>query len=266
MSEQILIVDNETYVFELVAPTNAGGSTEARFVSIQDAGDYYTSEDVEGALQEVGATNDSQDTSIATNASDITALETTVSNIGLQEVMNVDPIMTDTVSAITIRGNSIVLSNATGTASVSVSNNFSVGGPNATATLGSFAITQQLQNNAFYSPYALIASSAGVAEINPTLTGKQTSYIELTEDTQFTINNPSTSLYEEATTIILYTLQDNTGGWAVTFDSTYFGEVESSQVTTSAGELTLYVLVKSPDNSGLGFDGKYRGSGKTFAS
>ncbi len=42
-------------VYKIEAGGNPSGATTAELVSIEDAGNYYTSENVEGALQEVGA-------------------------------------------------------------------------------------------------------------------------------------------------------------------------------------------------------------------
>ena len=54
MSEQTVIVSNEPAVIQIVAPST-GDTVTASEVSIVDAGGYYTSDNVEGAEQEIGA-------------------------------------------------------------------------------------------------------------------------------------------------------------------------------------------------------------------
>lgn len=65
-----VIVNNSPVVVQIVAP-NTGEQVTASNVSVVDAGDYYTSNNAEGVLQEVGATDVAQTSAINTNTNDI---------------------------------------------------------------------------------------------------------------------------------------------------------------------------------------------------
>lgn len=72
---QEIVIDNTPAVIVVASPISQPKADKAIDISIEDAGDYYTSTNVEWALQEVGATNEQQDISI-----------TTLERRGLQEV------------------------------------------------------------------------------------------------------------------------------------------------------------------------------------
>lgn len=241
--------ENKTYVFELVAPTNAGGAESALFVSIVDDGGYYTSENVEGALQEVGATNASQDALISANAGNIA---TNTADIAT----NAGAISTNTANITT--NTTDIATNAGDIATLLARGLQEVLGVNNTAT-ADMVLNSILTNLQYKSPYQKLTSVSNAVTWD--LSQGQTAYIELTESTTITLSN------KDATNIVLYVSQDSTGGHNITFNTADFGEVETSQITTSADTLTLYVLVRTPfDSLTAGMDGKYRGTGKTFAS
>jgi hypothetical protein len=190
-SERVVLKTGNT----IVRTTQA---TEAIDVSIEDAGGYYDSQEVEGALQELGA--------------DVAVIDTR----GLQEVTEIGAITTEDTE-----------------------------------------VKALLTNNEYLTKDLSIQPSGSVATWPPF--AGQKGFIFLENDVTLSLIDSS------ATTLILYVAQDSTGGHTLTFNTDSFGEIDVSQVTTDPNSLTLYVLVKTP-SSGLSaaFDGKYRGSGKTF--
>lgn len=92
---------NEPVILQQILDLDAGIAA-ASTTSLVDVGGYFTSDNVEGAIQEIGATNTSQAASIATNAADIAtnaaSIATNASNISTNAT-NLTNHLTDTVDA-----------------------------------------------------------------------------------------------------------------------------------------------------------------------
>jgi hypothetical protein len=91
--------------------------------------------------------------------------------------------------------------------------------------------------------YTVITSSSGTT--TPNASGGAKFELEVDEDTEITIPTNHSLYYKDGQTVEFRITQDGTGGWDVTFNSTYFrtGEIPSVVVAQGAGDIT-YVLCK----------------------
>lgn len=210
MSETV-IVSNQPTVVQIIPP-GTGSPITASAVGIVDAGGYYTSANVEGALQEVGATNSTQTADIATNTGNIA---TNTGNIAT----NTADIATNTSAIATKFDTAGRALNSSGT-TVNVDDDFT-----------STQYDSAYQTLSFGATVAWDMSSGQAAKL--TVTG------------DCLISNPTN---KNSITPILEVVQDGTGGHTVTFD-TDFAEVDVSQVTTGSGSITYYAFIKGSDGS-----------------
>lgn len=285
---QKVIINNEPAVIRVSAPISQPKADKAEDISIIDSGGFYTSNNVEGALQEAGATDAQQDIDIAVNSADIATNASNIAGNTSDILVNASNIATNTSNIATNTSNiatntsniavnsasiadntsdiSVNTSNiATNTSNIAVNSAGIAGNTSDISSLQSrglqevteqgsvtdqdVEISAQLNNTEYLSDFQTVT---GVTPID--LTSGQCIKITLTQDVLFDLLTESIG----ARTIIIEVVQDSTGGHALTFSGD-FGQVEQSNVNTAPNSITNYVMI-------LGSDGKYRGNGYTFSS
>jgi len=186
-----------------------GGATTAADVSIADAGNYYASTDVEGALQEVGADLVALDIRVTATEGDITSLDgrvtATEGNIS------------------TLQGDVTALDGRLDTAEgqISAFNGIIVG------------YADSFTSKQFISAIQVLTISAGLIAWN--MANGQRAKVTLTSNA--TLSNPTnaTAAFPD-----LEVLQNGTGGWVLSFGTNFVFSTTYAAAPTTANSVTIY--------------------------
>lgn len=256
----------------IISVSAGGGAVTAEDVSIADAGNYYTSDNVEGALQEVGLSIEEIASNITTLQTDVTTLQGDVADIvepenGQGITVNIDGSIDIGGGSTVAGGKTITIDTATGSIIFQASTGaFSVGfrpdedliefvtnsGDTIAISTAGVELTKKVQCLQYTSTIQTLAISAGLIAWNMAL--GQRAKVTLTQSA--TLSNPTNGA---AAFPDLEVLQDGTGGWFLSFGSNFVLPTTWVAPSTTANSLTLYHFQ-------LRSDGKYAVNYTTYAS
>jgi hypothetical protein len=225
----------------------SGGTVAASNVSIQDAGGYYTSGNVEGALQEVGASLSNIDGRLTTAEGEIDTLQTQVGAIvepqsgqGIEVEIDGSVNLGSATNANNIAGPrylrgdfELYFLSMDGTKSVGVSPEIGIIGVEGVSILSN----KDIKAVNFATPRQTLTISAGLIAWD--IANGQSAKVTLTGAA--TLSNP-TNL--PASTLTMYpdleVLQGGAGGFALSFDTNFVLPANFVAAPTTAGSITLY--------------------------